>query len=190
MRNMNQQYEIVMCESTQSLIINLKSTAGIICLWKATGRTCSPKLCIGYEWMNVFLTALSEVICINTLSLDLHKAWELVSSSDSSKVVTGSRSGKEKWGAPPVAILAPVGNGGQEGVGWDRSSTWPESRGPTAQGRLGSSRRTAWHSAKRHKRQTHLISHNLTFAFTHVYQHLFKLLLPTHVLWQWRNITV
>lgn len=50
---------------------------------------------------------------------DLHKAWELVSSSDSSSVVTGSRSGKERRGAPTLAILAPVGKEGQGRVGWD-----------------------------------------------------------------------
>lgn len=47
----------------------------------------------------------------------LHKAWEPVSSSDSSSVVTGSRSGKERRGTPPMAILAPVGKGGREGWG-------------------------------------------------------------------------
>lgn len=42
-----------------------------------------------------------------------------MSSSDSSRVVTGSRSGKERRGAPLVAILAPVGKGGagRGGVG-------------------------------------------------------------------------
>lgn len=64
------------------------------------------------------------------MSWYLHKAWEPVSSSDSSRVVTGSRSGKERWWTPLVAILAPVGKGGQGGVGWDWSSAWLESRGP------------------------------------------------------------
>lgn len=40
-----------------------------------------------------------------------HTACELVSSSESSRVVTGSRSGKERRGAPLSAILAPVGRG-------------------------------------------------------------------------------
>lgn len=46
----------------------------------------------------------------------LPKAWVLTSSSDSSKVPTGSRTGKERRGAPLAAISAPVGGGGA-GVG-------------------------------------------------------------------------
>lgn len=57
-----------------------------------------------------------------------------MSSSDSSRVVTGIRSGKERQGVPLVAILAPIGKGGQGGAGWDWSLTWPESRGPGCKG--------------------------------------------------------
>lgn len=92
---------------------------------------------------------LSAVTFKYWLYLYLHKAWEPVSSSDSSRVVTGSRSGKERRGAPPVAILAPDGTGGGR-EGWGRTDLWPGQRAqaPTALGRLGSSRRMAWHSEK------------------------------------------
>lgn len=45
-------------------------------------------------------------------SWHLHKAREPVSSGDSSRAATGSRSGRERWWAPPGAILAPAGSGG------------------------------------------------------------------------------
>lgn len=53
-----------------------------------------------------------------TAALDwyLHKACEPVSSSESSRVVRGSRSGKGRWVAHLVAILVPVGVCG----GWGR----------------------------------------------------------------------